>query len=251
MSWATRRKSIYIGSTLIFFLVVLGIPAFFILYEKPTCTDGKQNGSEFGIDCGGVCERLCRSQYLPPLVAWSRSAEVEPGLYNAVAYIENQNLDAYTDAIPYSFKFYDKDNILIYERSGETFVPPNKSLAVFLEGVSTGARIPVRVTFEFTREALWKAGQGSELSLFTGERKLSLSTTTPRIDAELSNRAIVPVRDIEVIAIVYDSRDNAIAFSRTYVPEVSAEGSVPLVFTWRVPFTAEAARFELLPRVLK
>ena len=52
-------------------ILIVGLPAFLLLYKAPTCFDGKQNQGEGGIDCGGPCVKLCPSAFLPPEVIWT------------------------------------------------------------------------------------------------------------------------------------------------------------------------------------
>ena len=87
-----------------------------IFYDKPTCFDGKQNQDESGVDCGGVCEKVCSFQAVKPNIIWSRSFKVSEGIYNAIAYIENPNIRAEAFAVPYVFKIFDERNILISEK---------------------------------------------------------------------------------------------------------------------------------------
>src|SRR3989338_6228133 len=115
-SWSQRRKSVYflIFAGFLFGFVIL--PAYFLFYKPPTCFDGKQNSDEKGVDCGGGCATLCRSQYLDPNIIWTRVIKVKSGLYNVLAYIENPNIDAGADSISYVFRIKDNDGVLIYER---------------------------------------------------------------------------------------------------------------------------------------
>ena len=62
-----------------------------IVNQAPTCTDGKQNGDELGVDCGGGCVDFCSNQITMPTVLWSRAFPVTTNVYNATAYIENKN----------------------------------------------------------------------------------------------------------------------------------------------------------------
>ena len=59
ISWSKKRQIIYLALVVGFFIFVTTVFLFFLLYETPTCFDGKQNQEEIGIDCGGPCVRLC------------------------------------------------------------------------------------------------------------------------------------------------------------------------------------------------
>src|SRR3989344_4463131 len=93
-AWASRRKSIYLGLivvvlTLIFFLVFWNF-----WYTAPNCFDGFRNGDEEGVDCGGSCTLVCKASVIRPIVRWDpRLFEVLPGVWSALVYVENPNID--------------------------------------------------------------------------------------------------------------------------------------------------------------
>ncbi len=248
-SWSQKRKSIYFAGFTAFLLVAVVLPAYFIFYKAPTCSDGKQNGGEKGVDCGGPCVRLCRSQYLEPNIIWARAIQVKPGLYNALAYIENPNIDAGVDSISYVFKIRDKDGVLVYERKGETFIPPNKFFAIFEDGISVGEKIPANTFFEFTNESLWKKQENKEAGITVLKKAISREETSPRIDATIENKLFQPIFNIEVVAIAYDKNDNALGFSRTFIDKLQKEESQDVVFTWPETFNSKVVKIEIIPRV--
>ena len=56
ISWRRKRQL-----TILTGLLIVAGAIFFIFFydsisEAPTCFDSKQNGSETGVDCGGVCD---------------------------------------------------------------------------------------------------------------------------------------------------------------------------------------------------
>lgn len=225
-------------------------PAYLIFYKPPTCFDGKQNGGEKGIDCGGSCVSLCRSQYLDPNVIWARVIKVKSGVYSTAAYIENPNIDAGADSISYIFKIKDNEGVLIYERKGKTFIPPNKFFAVFEDGISTGEKTPTKVIFEFTSEALWKKKENREAGITVLKKTISREDYSPRVDATLENTTLEPISGIEVVGIVYGEDGNALGFSRTFVDKLNKGESQDIVFTWPEPFTSNVVKIEIIPRVI-
>jgi hypothetical protein len=249
MSWASRRRSKYIGIVVAVALVII-VPLFFVVFnKKPTCTDGKQNGDEVGIDCGGLCPELCVSQISDPILIWSRSFKVVDGVYNAVAYVENPNFNAGISKISYTFKLFDGENVLVAERKGSTFISPNNVSPIFEGGIKTGERVPTKTFFELSQGPVWTQSVDEDTSLSVSDTVLSEKDSSPRIDATLSNSSVSDVRDIEVVAIVFDSKDNAIAVSSTFVELLSKRSSRNIVFTWPDKFESIVSRIEIIPRV--
>lgn len=251
VSWSTRRKSIYIGGTLIVFLFALALPLWYVTYEAPSCTDGLQNQGEQGIDCGGPCSLLCKAQALDPIVHWQRAFKIKNGLYNVTAYVENPNLDSGIDEVSYRFKLYDLNNLLIYERQGKTFVPSKKIFGIFESNILTGERVPVRALFEFLGSPIWKIDSRLEPALVFSNKLLSEQEGLPHLTASLQNPTGNPVYNVEVVALLYDELDNAVASSRTIVDTIPKGDASSLVFTWPEPLEKSVSRIEFTYRVLR
>ena len=65
----------------------------------------------------------------------------------------------------------------------------------------------------------------------------------------LSNSSIETIKDIEVVAIIFDLKDNAVAVSSTFVERLSDRSSRNLVFTWPNKFDTKSSRIEIIPRI--
>ena len=250
MSWASRRKGIYSGSTFAVMLVLalLGYVLFF--YHAPTCSDGVQNGQEGGVDCGGKCQKICPAEALPPTILWSRSFEIVPGVWNSVAYVENQNADAGIVSIAYRFKLFGADNVIITERGGTTFLAPHATAVIVEPSLNVGQRIPMRTEFEFLAVPVWEhINEQTIATLKVVGSTLSTPESTPRISALIENSSSVTAGNIEATAIAFDVNDNAIAASKTLIPELSHGASQQVTFTWPQPFPVAASRIEVNARV--
>ncbi len=246
-SWSTRRKSFYTSILLLVIVVVVGIPAFLKFYNPATCSDGKMNGAETGVDCGGDCPRICSADYLSPLISWSRYQKIGEGIFNLAAYIENPNLEGGVRSVPYIFKVYDARGILIVERKGSTSIPAHKNVLVFESGVRTDERIPARVTFEFAQSPQWQKQITNYENLAIIDKEILNATTSPRLRAVFQNRGVAPFTSIDIGAALYDQNDNIIAFSKSHIDELTQNERSEVVFTWPLPLTADVARIEILP----
>lgn len=234
-AWSTRRKVTYLSIVFAVVFVFIILPIFAVFYQKPTCYDGKKNGDETGVDCGGSCQVLCSFEALDPIVLWSRAFKVSTGIYSAVAYIENPNINSESFAT-YIFKLYDENNVLITSKENRTFIPKNKVFAVFEPNLETQSKVPVRVTFEFKEKPFWVKNLKPVPDLIVGNKTLSGIDTSPRLDAIIENKSINPVERVEAVAIIFDDKENAIAASRTFVDRLEKDGTAPITFTWPLPF---------------
>ncbi len=238
LTWGEKRKAIYITIASAVALIVIIIPLFFILYQKPTCFDGKKNGDEGGVDCGGSCQLLCSFEVIDPIVVWNRAFRTAPGIYSAVAYIENPNLNSEA-VVSYEFKLFNDKNELITTRANKAFIPKNKVFAIFEPNISVGnqaSSTPRRVAFSFTEKPAWFRYIPASPDLAVIKKVLSNEEVAPRIDAQIKNNSSAPQNHIEVVALVYDDKENAIGASRTFIDTLSNGQAEDVVFTWPAPF---------------
>ena len=245
MSWSARRKIIVFLIVLIALGIVVGLPAFFAFYKAPTCFDGVQNQGEEGIDCGGPCSKLCQVGFAPPVELWATSSQVVSGVYNLLAYAANPNTGVYAPNISYDFKLYDSSGILISERAGSTDIPGETNFAVFEPSVTTGNRVPYRTFFEFTSAPLWTVSPAASGLSVTASDFVTASTSS-RVDASVLNSSLNSESSVYVTAILYGTDGNAIAFSKTVIPNIAALGTASVSFTWPFPITTTIAKKEFL-----
>ncbi|NCT00021.1 hypothetical protein GW765_03525 [Candidatus Parcubacteria bacterium] len=251
-NWAEKRKKRILLLTGLVFVVVAGTILFFVFNKKPTCFDQKMNGTEVGIDCGGVCQRVCRDEIRDIVVWWERPFRVSNGVYSTVAYFENQNLDAGLQELTYEFRLYNYDNVLISEPIlGTTFIEPNKRSAVFESGITTGSEEAYTAFFKVSSVQDWKKTDPNfAYSLFEiGEPSLTNQDISPRLSVEITNTSLQNFIDIPVIVVLYNQKDNAIGASQTYVERINQGESALAYFSWPEPFGDTVSRIEVLPRV--
>ncbi|MCR4334541.1 MAG: hypothetical protein NUV47_02345 [Patescibacteria group bacterium] len=247
--WARRRKIFYFGGAILFAVLFLGLPLFTKYYTPASCFDNKKNQGEYGVDCGGPCVKLCSSQFSSPIIVWARAIPVTKGVYNLLAYAQNQNLSGRVKKAQYIFKIFDNKGVLISEKSGMTFILPHNIIPVFEGGIVAGERLPAIVTFEFKEPLAWEKIDYKDPGLVVVQKVLSGENKSPRIDAIVQNRSTNKASHIEVTAIVYDTNDNAMAFSKTLIDELDDNQSIPVTFTWPESFPKKSSRIEIIPLV--
>ncbi len=226
----------------------MGVYFLIQLYTPPTCFDGYQNQDESGVDCGGSCKLLCPFQTEAVNVAWTRGFKVDDGLYSVLAYVENPNYFAYAPYVPYSVRLYDQEGELILERNDKTFLSGEPAAPIYVGRLETGDREPYRVIFEFKDGVDWyRKGRDHELSV--EERKIMQPTFGAEVQAILNNGAPIPVLDVEVVVVLYDDAENAIAASKTYIDRIEARERRTITFSWPHEMPAAPERLEFVARV--
>lgn len=252
MSWAERRKATYIFSILSVFLVIIVVFAFTFFYKKPTCSDGIQNQGEAGVDCGGPCNVLCRAEYIDPVIIWGPrwSKVLSSGKYNFLTYAENPNSGVGANNVGYLFKVYDKNDILLYQKNGTAYIPPNNFFVIFEDNVDLYDKVPARTKFEFTNKPLWQKIDNNELNITVISKNLTIEDSKPKLFATLKNSSLKPIENTESVAILYDSDNNAVAFSKTRIDFIEKDSTSNVVFTWPEQFEKNIVRIDIVSKVL-
>ena len=254
MTWAERRKFFY---ALVLLIIVGGIAL--LAYRNITnvpvsCINHKQDQGEVGVDCGGPCSNYCPFQLNQPKVLWVRSFQVTPGIVHAVAYIQHNNANAAARNMQYEFKIYDDKNNVIATRDGSTFVGTAGNTAIVEALIPVGTSTPAVTRFAITGAVPWEKIP-SAFSVVTIKSDRTLLETTgqgraigTRLTATLENQNRYNFTNLDVVAILYDEQDNAIAVSKSLLPTLLGQSTQTLYFTWPFAMPTKVARIEILPR---
>jgi len=252
MSWASRRRFVYLSGVVLFLVAFIGVPLMISLYEEATCTDGLQNQGETAPDRGGPCELLDERALIPHVIQWARGFPVRPGgegtgTWSAVAYVENPNQGAGVRAVPYRFRFYDERNVIVAEKEGVTYLMPEGVTPVYEGSVETGNRVVARTFFEFMAPLVWERLPNPIVHITVNGKAITGANSEPRVIAVAENTDVRALKDVEFVAAVFDTQGNAIASSRTVLPRMEPGGRYDLSFTWPEPFSVPVGRVDVLP----
>jgi hypothetical protein len=251
--WSRRRKRIILSIILGILIVLIGAPLFFFFYKPASCNDGKQNGDETGVDCGGGCKLICQADYLPIIQKGDPQViRVSTTTYALVIHAENPNVNGQVLRAGYTMKVYEASSTIpIKIIDGATFVPKASIFAVFAGPLSFGESIPYRATFEWKKDTLvWVKNDLPIPDLNIQNKVLSTENNQPRLTAEVKNESLDPVKNIELTALIFDNTGNIVGVSKTLVDEVDKGGTESVIFTWPTNFEKEPASEEILLKVL-
>jgi hypothetical protein len=248
MSWAMRRRILYLLGVTIFFSVLIGVPvAYKLSTVPPTCHDGQQNQGETAPDKGGPCALVDTSMLAPSSVLWTRTFKIRDGSYSATSYIQNPNDHAGVANISYIFRLYDAQNILVAERRGETYIMPGGITPIYQPDIDTGNRSASHAFFEFTSKGTWEHFDDTSRLIRVTDRIVSDADTVPRLEAKATNTSVGAIADINFVAVIFDTAGNAFASSATHVDRLEAGDSKQIVFTWPNPFALQVGRIDIIP----
>lgn len=236
MSWSTRRRLIYGVSVVLFLVLVVGAIFWNTFYEAPTCSDGRKNGSETGVDCGGGCKNICSNEALNPIVLWTKIFNISGDVYTVVSFAENPNINSKNREAKYEFKIYDENNKLVLVKEGITTIPKGKKFSVFENGIVIKNSKPKSAEIRFTSFGPWEKDLNPEPDISLKYSSLSSSTTVPRITGTITNDSLQNIPEVELSVFVLDGNENVVAASRSFVDNLTKRSSQDFVFTWPKPF---------------
>lgn len=247
-AWAAKRKRVIMLIVLAFLVVVIGVPGYFLFYHTPTCTDGKQNGDETGVDCGGSCKLLCAPEALPLLSQGDpRVVTVATSTYEVVAVFKNPNPTASVYRASYIIRLYGADRQMIKRIDGSTYIPKDSQLAIFEGPFNESSSTPVSATLEWGNMT-WLKDPNPAPDISVSDATLSGADSLPRLQATARNNSLADASNVEFTAVILDASGNIIAASKTYLDSLSSGGTETILFSWPRPLAGDPVSISIIPR---
>lgn len=252
--WSRRRRRIIFSSIVFALLILIGAPIFLLFYRAPNCFDGRRNGGETGIDCGGSCRLLCIAESLPLISRGDpRILELSEDLYEVVALIENPNVAASINNARYKIRLYTAKSILpVKIIEGEIYIPKGDIFAIFEGPFELGRGvIPAKALIEWQTESLvWEKNTDPAPLLEVRELVFSRENDTPRLSVILANNSLDDISNVDLTALIFDRTNSIFAASKTFVDVIPKNSEAPIIFNWPRPFSKEILNTEVLIKVL-
>ncbi len=235
-----------LGAVGVGFVAILTIATF---YKTPSCSDGKQNQGELGIDCGGPCPYLCTTQVYPPTVLFTKAIPNGAGRVDIAASVENVNAAAAAKDVPYTVTLYGADQVLVQQVTGTVDLPPSSTVPVFIPGIASGNQQAVHafLTIDPAAPRWFTLTSDPRVQPVVSNTTLSGSDESPRIDATLSNASVTALANVPMVVFVHNAQGDVIAASQTVVPLIPPQGQATATFTWNGAFSSVPAAIEVIP----
>ncbi|MCS7183916.1 MAG: hypothetical protein NZ866_01035 [Patescibacteria group bacterium] len=210
MSWRLKKQLIY-GLIFIFIFSFLIIGLFILIKPPPSCFDGKQNGNEEGIDCGGPC--------LPCEIVNLNLTSEKP----KIIYYPDNTIDIIiklkNPSSKYGLKKFKAKIILIGEDvkaefSEENFILPLQTkFLTFLNFKKPDFEIKsVNLEIDFDKKD-WQEIEYQETQI----EMLNYSYEENKFKAEIVNNDNFPYSEVEINFIIYDIFENIIGALKTKI----------------------------------
>ncbi|MEK9166369.1 MAG: hypothetical protein AAB846_01395 [Patescibacteria group bacterium] len=245
LTWRAKRQLLFLG----IFGAILGVilwGLFSKLVPSPSCTDGRQNQQEEGVDCGGPCVPCARNAK-EPVILWTRFFPLTPGHFEAASLVENVNPNFGAKSAAYRRRLYDAKNILIASKEGKTFINPGERFVIYEPDIAVFKRVPVRAALEFS-PVLWAPPDRDKPQLLVTEKEFQ-NDPVGKVRLKLRNEGLFAIENIEIAAVLLDAGGNAAGTSVSRVSRLEGEKELELFFTWRAPFEEPPERVEIFWRI--
>jgi Mg-chelatase subunit ChlD len=171
---------------------------------------------------------------IPPTVVWAESFKIVDGQYNAVAYIENRNIEAGTPALTFTLRLLDEQGVIV-EQKGTTVLPAGSVYPIFLGRIMTGDRIPTKTTVTFDDNLVWLPGEKGRDQFTLNSRELANVDSKPRLTAQLYNNSLDEAREVEVVATIFNAAHEPLTAAATIIDFFPGRSTQEVVFTWPEP----------------
>jgi hypothetical protein len=243
MSWAGQRRAGIAFGIVAVLASLTALSWYVFLYEPPSCFDRIQNQDELGIDCDGVCTRMCVAPRTDAV--WTRAVRTADGVYHGVSLVKNPLPNVSGTDLTYVLSLYDRGNILVAERRGSLALSPGETRIVFEPNIITGERVPVRALLKIDGGTWARAeAEPSTIRMRLGQ----LSEETRTLTAELENLTATPIENVVADALLYDSDGILVTASETRIDVLPARGRYEAVFTWPEPFERPVVTSDVIVR---
>ncbi len=249
MDWAHGRQFLIWAILISIVAAIAAAVAFVIFYKVPSCTDTVQNQDERGVDCGGSCSIVCGIDVQAPEVLFVRPLEQTQGKTDIIAYIENRNTAAQTDAASYTVEMYDANNAVLASYAGRVKLPVSAGpIPLFIPAAYMGTQHATHAFLTFGDPIVWKTGSRvpPERQL-SSEYALSNQNGLPRIIAAIHNPQPTSIQNLKVVVAVFDASNSVMAASQTVLREATAQGDTQATFTWNHAFPSIPGKVDVLP----
>ena len=223
------KRLIYGTAYLAFFAVIIFGVYLLALKPEPSCFDGKMNGLEEGIDCGGPCAPCAETSLSPLSASWEKYFTFGNATMAAVE-IKNGNSGYGAEYFDYKISLIDSQGNSISSISGNSFIYAGEIKHIMeTMPISIDSAGVFTVKTEFSN-VKWKLKEEfPKPQVETRALVGKIREMPPAIEGIASNQSAFPVSKATIFAFVYDGNFGIGigAASKTEVENIPAFGEKP------------------------
>lgn len=235
----------------IYFLlaILLGLGVYDLAMPDPSCTDGKQNQNEKGVDCGGRCAPCEDTQNAKPLeVLETAFVPAADEAFDFVAKLRNPNTQLGSGSFSFSFVLKGEDGKEIMRSEGSSFILPAETKYVTILGVRLPEGASVRELTLEAAEVEWQELRDvsrPQLTIVSKQYSKAPSAVGGEAYGVLRNESPYDLARIEVAVVLRSSTGSVLGVSTTEKTTVRAREERDFRLTWPYAFSAEVSSVEM------
>lgn len=237
-----NKQAFIIFVYLVILALFLGGVFLMFFYQKASCTDGKKNQDEAGIDCGGQCSQYCIADLAsrPLLVTEVQVLAYGSTSSDAVGKVRNQNSKAAVKSATYTFRVYDQAGAVLAEQSGQFSLLPLEERTLIALGLAVPEENIVKTELTLTNEK-WVAfvdfTEAPDIRVANPQFSL-LSGQSGYAEAKglVQNRSLYDTRTLGVVVVVRDALGKALSVNKTTMNTVQSGEQRDFRLVWPQSF---------------
>jgi hypothetical protein len=240
--WRQKRRAIIIAVFLMVFILVVFFKVLPKILPVATCTDGIRNQLEIDIDCGGECEKVCQSEYLPITIDLVKAINVGTSTYKIFGILKNSNLNFKPDEIFYTFYIYDRDGNK-KELRGSVKVPLGQYTPILIEDYRTDNISKVNLSID---TYTMKRG-AKDFSIVLKDFKFE-NTDTPKIQIFYTSPYRVDrLNQFTLFVLLKDKNNNVVTVEKTDIKGLYAGKVDNFFLSFKNKFAQDISSVVLVP----
>ncbi|TRZ82461.1 hypothetical protein D4R86_01635 [bacterium] len=228
-------------------LLLLFLVAVFFVSRKSLpedCFNNIQDNGEQGIDCGGPCSKKC--DLLESLkVLWTKIIPAGENKYYFLSLIKNPNALYGVSLFNYKFIGLNNEDKVVSERQGEDFILPGESKYIFdeinIEDLNNAQKFDLEIS-----DLMWQrfsSYQKPTLFVINKEIKdIDEGGFNLKVGGRLINDSIYNLRMVGLKVVLFDERDNPIAFNKTYLGNIRSQEKRDFHVFWKAIFSQQEVK---------
>ena len=229
----------------------LGIAYLVYLPFRPpeTCSDGKQNQNETGVDCGGVCG-ACVVDPILENIQVSETAWVSAGKgneYDVVGKISNPNNDYGASKVAYTFRVIGESGNVLAERTGTSFILPKETKYLVETSLSLSEK-PSRVEV-ILGDTAWEKFAGYKerpaLDVYNRSFERTSGVNFGAAKGLVVNNSPFDFTNVGIVVVLRNDNGNVIALQKTDMQTLRSGEQRDFTLVWPDPFSGDVAKVEV------
>jgi len=228
------QKQFLYGILYLSLFTLIGWGVFRVAFTaEPSCTDKKQNQEEEGVDCGGQCVS-CAVQSVAPLttVGEVRVFGTRGGGAALLGRVENPNTTVGASRFSYRFTIYDSVGKVKEEITGKDSIFEAEDRYLYETNITTPFE-EIGYALLALEDVTWEEGRNALKPRLVLEDIATVNDPRGiRVSGVLKNETLGSIREVKVIALIFDAFGGERFAAQTLVSNIAASEARAFVISF-------------------